>query len=440
MNIMMLSPYLIIKKKRDGHKLSESEIQCIVDYISSEEIHDSQLGAFLMATFLMGMDKDETFWLTRAMMESGQVFKFDGSDYVDKHSTGGIGDKTSFILGPIAASCGVKVPMIAGRGLGHTGGTVDKIECIPGFQTSRTPEQFKEQLEDIGIVLIGQTGDIAPADKKLYSLRDVTATIDSIPLITGSIMSKKLAEGANGYVFDIKVGNGAFMTNLTEAKKLARSLISTAKKFDRKAAAYLTDMNQPLGFEIGNALEIKESIDVLKGKGPKDLSDLSIEFAAAMIHIAGKAKSLTSARKLAKASIKNGKAFEKFRELIAYQGGKLDPIDDPSKLKIATEKTMVYPESKSYLKSVATTSLGNYLIELKGGRKVPGETLDLSTGITFLKKAGDSLNPKDPMAIIHHHKDQQDLADDIARRIKTETLKFSKQKTKKLELIKHVID
>ena len=268
------SMYEIIDKKKRGKKLSKEEIDWVVQGLMKKKIADYQMTAFLMAIFLKGMTTEETAYLTDAMLYSGKVLSFEGQNVVDKHSTGGIGDKASFILAPIAAACGVKVPMIAGRGLGFTGGTVDKIESVKGFKTNLSLEEFQKRLNKKGIVLIGQTKEIAPADGLIYALRDVTATIDSIPLITASIMSKKLAEGANGIVMDIKSGSGAFMGSISDARKLAKSIIGTAKRFDKKSVALITNMDQPLGNAVGNSLEMIESVEVLKGNGPKDITEI----------------------------------------------------------------------------------------------------------------------------------------------------------------------
>lgn len=286
------SAYSIIQKKRDKERLTKEEINWFIEGLTSGSIADYQMSALLMAIYLNGMSIEETAFLTDAMLYSGKVLDFPEQYYIDKHSTGGVGDKASFILAPIAAACGVKVPMIAGRGLGHTGGTVDKIESIKGFKTDISLLEFERLLKERGLVLIGQTKDIAPADKIIYALRDVTATVESIPLITASIMSKKLAEGAKGIVMDIKTGNGAFMSKLSDAKKLAESIRKTGLRFNKNMMTMITDMNEPLGFAVGNSLEIIESIETLKGKGPKDLTDLSVALAGGMVYLAGLAKTL----------------------------------------------------------------------------------------------------------------------------------------------------
>ncbi|MFL5784128.1 MAG: thymidine phosphorylase, partial [Bacteriovoracaceae bacterium] len=287
--------YGLIDKKKNGEKLTRDEVMWFIQGYTTNIIPDYQMSAMLMAMFLKGMDVTETAALTDAMLESGAQVKFPGKNVIDKHSTGGIGDKASFILAPIAAAAGVKVPMIAGRGLGHTGGTIDKIEAVRGFRTALDLDTFRERLLKDNLVLMGQTPEIAPADRLIYALRDVTATIDSIPLITASIMSKKLAEGANGIVFDIKTGTGAFMRETKDARALGKSLIATSKRFKKKAVALITDMNQPLGCAVGHTHEIIESVETLKGNGPKDLTDLSVALAAHMIHIAGVEKTFARA-------------------------------------------------------------------------------------------------------------------------------------------------
>jgi pyrimidine-nucleoside phosphorylase len=333
------SAYQILEKKRDAKKLTSDEIKWFIDGLTSGDIPDYQVSALLMAIYTQGMDREETAALADAMLYSGKILDFKDPCAIEKHSTGGVGDKASFILAPMAASCGVKVPMIAGRGLGHTGGTIDKIEAIAGIKTDISLEHFQSLVREVGLAIIGQTKEIAPADGIIYALRDVTATVPSIPLITASIMSKKLASGTNGMVFDIKTGNGAFMKNKTEARKLAKSLMDTGLRFNKSSYALLTNMSEPLGRAVGNSLEIIESIETLKGNGPKDLTDLCIELSACMIHLAGKAKSLPQARKMTKKSLEDGSALEFFRKLIEAQGGDGGVIDSPQKLPLASCQT-----------------------------------------------------------------------------------------------------
>ena len=431
--------YNIIDRKKNGEKLEKSEIKWVIDGLMDNSIEDYQITALLMAIFLKGMDPEETADLTDAMLYSGRTLKFDGENVIDKHSTGGIGDKASFILAPIAAACGVKVPMIAGRGLGFTGGTVDKIEAIKGFKTSLNLDGFEKLLREKGMVLIGQTDEIAPADKKIYALRDVTATIDSIPLITASIMSKKLAEGANGIVMDIKVGSGAFMRNRVQAKKLAKSIIATAKRFDKKAVALLTNMNQPLGTSVGHSLEIRESCEVLKGNGAKDITELSIHLAAHMIHIGGAAPSFTKALSMAKKTIKDGSAFKKFEELIKNQGGDVSQINDYTKLPLAKVQLKVLSPKTQYIKNFINDEIGFLCTELGGGRKVKSDIIDHGVGFVFHKKIGDKVQEGEAILTIYHNKDQIDKADEVAKKILSKVIKFSKTKVSKPEIIYEIV-
>ena len=427
--------YSLIDKKKRGEKLRDLEIKWFIQNYTDNKIPDYQMSAMLMAMFLRGMDVVETAALTDAMLESGKQLKFPGKNVIDKHSTGGIGDKASFIVAPIASAAGVKVPMIAGRGLGHTGGTVDKIEAIKGFNTALDLEAFSEKLNQEGLVLIGQTPEIAPADRLIYALRDVTATIDSIPLITASIMSKKLAEGANGIVFDIKTGTGAFMKTTKDARALGKSLIQTAKRFKKKAVALITDMNQPLGNEVGHSNEIIESIETLKGKGPKDLTKLSIELAAHMIHIAGVEKTYVKAEAKALEMVTSGKALEEFRKLLRSQGGDERVIDDYSLLPMASVKTPVRATKSGYIKMFNNTEIGLLLIELGGGRKSKTDVIDHGVGFTFHKKIGDKVKKGEPIFTITHHPKQKAIVENIEIRFLMNALTLSPVKTRAPKLI-----
>ena len=323
----------LIKKKRENQKLSTDEIKFLIKNYTNGKIPDYQFTAFLMATFFNGMSVEETAALTEAMLYSGTVINLDSiaGAKVDKHSTGGVGDKTSLILAPIVAAAGVNVPMISGRGLGHTGGTLDKLDAIPGFRTDVNLTQYKNIIKKCGMVLASQTKNIVPADKLMYALRDVTATVESIPLITGSIMSKKLAEGIDGLVLDIKTGSGAFMKELKDAKILAKSLINTAKAFDKKVIGIITDMNQPLGNYIGNWLEVVESVEALQGKDIPDLMTVTHKLSGAMIYLGGKASSINDGIEISKEMIKNGKAFDKFVEIVKLLKGDTSVLTDLSK-------------------------------------------------------------------------------------------------------------
>lgn len=427
--------YGLIDKKKKGEKLSTKEIKWFIDGYTNGRIPDYQMSAMLMAMFLKGMDTAETASLTDAMLESGEQLKFTGKNVIDKHSTGGIGDKTSFILAPIACAAGVKVPMIAGRGLGHTGGTVDKIEAVKGFNVSMDLKTFSERLEKDGIVLIGQTPEIAPADRLIYALRDVTATIDSIPLITASIMSKKLAEGANGIVLDIKCGNGAFMRNQKDARVLGKSLIATAKRFKKKAVALITDMNQPLGSTVGHSNELIECIEVLKGRGPKDLTDLSLALAGHMIHIAGVEKTYEKGLAKAKEMVASGKALEEFRKLIKTQGGDERVIDDYTLLPEAKVVTEVKATKAGYIKGFKTTEIGMMLIDLGGGRKTKADNIDFGVGFAFQKKIGDKIKKGDTIFTVQHHDHQKDIVKNIEQRFLKEVMTISASKVKAPKLI-----
>lgn len=431
--------YNILEHKKHGKELSKEEINWVIDSYMKGQVKDYQITAFLMAIYINGMTANETAALTDAMLYSGRTLQFSGDNIVDKHSTGGIGDKTSFILAPIAAACGVKVPMIAGRGLGFTAGTVDKVEAIPGFQTDMGLDGFESLLNERGLVLIGQTDEIAPADKKIYALRDVTATIDSIPLITASIMSKKLAEGANGIVMDIKVGSGAFMQTKGQGKKLARSILNTASRFDRKCVTLLTNMNQPLGNTVGHSLELMECIDVLKGNGPKDITNLSVALAAHMIHIGGVTTTYSKALKLAKDSIKNGSAIKKFAELIKNQHGDQNVVDNYGILDLAPEKTQVLSPITGYIKNFKNSEVGFLCTELGGGRKVKSDQIDFGVGFDFHKKISDRVKEGEPILTIYHRKEQNKLVKDITQRFLNDVIKFSKAKVNKPELVYEIL-
>lgn len=403
----------IIRKKRDGEELTAEEIKWFIQEFMTGTIADYQMSALLMAIYKEGMNVSETAALTDAMLYSGSVLKFDCTGVVDKHSTGGVGDKSSFVLGPLAAAVGVKVPMMAGRGLGHTGGTVDKIEAVAGYKTDLTLAEFKQMVEVDGLSLIGQTQEIAPADKRIYALRDVTATVESIPLITASIMSKKLAEGAQGIVMDVKTGQGAFMKKKSDARALGKSLMRTASRFERKMMVFITDMNQPLGEMIGHSNELIECVETLKGKGPKDLTDLSIELAAGMMVLAGLAKSMTSAKKAVKEALASGVALEKFRKLISRHGGNPAFIDDYSLLPLADQVTIIKSQKVGQLKAIKTKELGQALLKLGGGRVKAGQTVDMKVGLQVHQKIGAKIREGDPLLSIFHHENQKSIVKEI---------------------------
>ena len=431
------STYNIIQKKRDKEILTKDEITWFIEGLTKGEIADYQMSALLMAIYLNGLDKNETVALTDAMLYSGKVLNFPEQIYIDKHSTGGVGDKASFILAPIAAACGVKVPMIAGRGLGHTGGTVDKIESIKGFKTDIHLDEFVKLLKERGIVLIGQTSEIAPADKKIYALRDVTATIESIPLITASIMSKKLAEGAKGIVMDIKTGNGAFMAKLSDAKKLAESIRQTGLRFNKNMMTIISDMSEPLGNAVGNSLEMIESIETLKNRGPSDLTELSLNLAGGMIYLAGLTKSHKEGIKKAQGALDSGAALEKFRDLIIHQGGDGAVIDDYT-LFPQTKSTYEVKALKSgFVTKMDCQALGMHCVRLGGGRQKASDVIDFAVGFIMNKKLGDKVKKGELLVTIHCHESQMATAREISEEMtkKDITIGAIKPRSKKKLII-----
>jgi pyrimidine-nucleoside phosphorylase len=425
----------IIEAKKRKLEHSPSDIEYFIQEMMKNSIEDHQVTAWLMALYLNGMSNKEVDSLTDAMLKSGSQLKPLGKNVIDKHSTGGIGDKTSFILAPIAAAAGVKVPMIAGRGLGHTGGTVDKIEAIKGFNTKLTLEQFQHQLENLGIVLMGQTEDIAPADKKIYALRDVTATVDHIGLITASIMSKKLAESTAGLVLDIKMGNGAFMQNLKDATALAKSLVRTAKRFKKKVVALITDMSQPLGKSIGHSNELIECFEILKGKETGRLAELSFELAAHMILMAGISKNLNEAKVLVQKQITNGSAINILKKMIRQQQGQSEVVDNYELLPLAKNLHLVKAPKKGYLKSVQTKALGEWLIEFGGGRKKKTDIIDYAVGFESLIEVGDLVDKGQVIFQMRIHPHQIDIAKKMESELLKSIFTFSPSKVKKPKLV-----
>jgi pyrimidine-nucleoside phosphorylase len=428
----------LIRKKRNKENLTKEEILFLINNYTKNEIPDYQFSAFLMVVYFNGMSKEETSALTEAMLYSGKVLNLNSIPgiKVDKHSTGGVGDKTSLIIAPIVAAAGVKVPMISGRGLGHSGGTLDKLESIPGFRTDLSLSEYKNVLKKVGAVLIGQTKEIAPADKLIYALRDVTATVESIPLITGSIMSKKLAEGIDGLVLDVKTGNGAFMQKTEDAIALADSLIQTAKAFDKKVIGFVTDMNQPLGNYIGNWLEVYESIQVLRDGKKNDLTELSLILAGAMIYLGKKAKKLDEGIEEAIRILKSGKAFDKFVEIVKAQNGKTDFILHSEKYPKSKFKEVIKANSAGYLSEVNTYELGMAAVDLGAGRKTKDDKIDPKAGIIFNYKIGDTINKGVVLAELFS--DSKSGIDNAMRRI-ISAIKISNSKSQKLKLIKNII-
>jgi pyrimidine-nucleoside phosphorylase len=429
----------LIRKKRDGNPLSKVEIEFLVSSYTENKIPDYQFSSFLMASYLKGMNAEETSALTNVMLNSGIVINLNDitGKKIDKHSTGGVGDKTSLIIAPIAAAAGVIVPMISGRGLGHTGGTLDKLESIPGFKTDLNLSEYKRVLKKCGVVLIGQTKNIAPADKSIYALRDVTGTVESIPLITASIMSKKLAEGVDGLVLDVKTGNGAFMRTTKASVELADSLINTAKAFNKKVVALITDMNQPLGNYIGNWLEVYESIKILKGKIVSgDLYQLCITLSGTMIYLGGKVSSVKEGIKLSESLIRNGKAFDKFVEVVKRQGGDINYLLQPEKYPKPKFVIDVSSAKDGYIKEINTYSIGMAALELGAGRLKKEDIIDPVAGIIFNVKIGDKIKKGDRIATVHSN---SKLKSEIAVNKIVDSITYSKSKVNKPKLIKRII-
>ena len=389
--------------------MSREEIKAFVSGFTAGSIPDEQAASWLMSIFFQGMNNEESSFLTEAMLHSGEVLDFSqiSARKVDKHSTGGVGDKASLLLAPIVAAAGVVVPMISGRGLGHTGGTLDKLESIPGFSTSLNLDEFRKMLETVGVSLIGQTREICPADKKLYALRDVTGTVESLPLICSSIMSKKLAEGIDGLVLDVKFGSGAFMKNLEEARELAEKLISIGKNHGKEVAALLTSMEQPLGRFVGNALEIRECLAILKQENlptcsledVADTIELSLELAGHMIYLGKRAKSPSDGIDLARKTWMSGEALRKFEEICRHQGGDLEKLPE------AAKQYVVHSQNEGYLAKMNTESIGMAALLLGAGRKTQQEKIDPSAGIELHAKIGSSVAKGDPLFTLHSSKD-----------------------------------
>src|SRR5580700_10570923 len=381
----------VIRKKRDGGELSRYEIHSLVNAYTAGDIPDYQVSAWLMAVVLRGMTRPETAALTDAMLHSGDVLDFSSisARKVDKHSTGGVGDKTSLVLAPLAAAAGAAVPMISGRGLGHTGGTLDKLEAIPGFNVNLSVSRFRRVLEACGCAMIGQTAEIAPADRKLYALRDVTGTVESPYLICASIMSKKLAEGIDALVLDVKTGSGAFMKTEEDAAFLAGLMVQTGQRMGKKMVALITDMDQPLGLRVGNSLEVEEVLEVLGGGGPEDLRELCLELAAWMFRLGGCAPTIAEAKKLARELIQSGRALEKFREMVALQGGDPGAVDDPTRLPRAKHSVNITSPRSGYVASLQCEQVGTACVILGGGRERKEDSVDPAVGIVLHRKVGD---------------------------------------------------
>jgi pyrimidine-nucleoside phosphorylase len=400
----------IIIKKREQGELTKEELDFFIQGLTRGEIPDYQVSAWAMAVLLNGMTDRETTDLTMAMVRSGKTLDLSKTVpiAVDKHSTGGVGDKTTLVVEPLVAACGLPVGKMSGRGLGFSGGTLDKMESIPGFRTNLSEEEFLAQLKSIGLVLTGQSEDLAPADGKLYALRDVTGTVPSLPLIASSVMSKKIAAGAQAIVLDVKTGNGAFMETVAEAKKLARLMVSIGKLCGRKAVALISDMNQPLGEAVGNALEVIEAINTLKGQGPKDFTEHCLVVASHLLVVGEKAKDLTAARKLIEKIWKSGAGLEKFRELVIAQGGDVSYVDNPERLPKAKLVKEVKATKAGYMKEVNAREVGETSVELGAGREKKGDPVDPAVGILVYKKVGDPVKEGDVLFTIHAN-DQEKL-------------------------------
>jgi len=402
---------LIIKKKLKK-ELTKEEIHFLIDGYVHDRIPDYQMSALLMAISLNGQTTEEQVNLTYEMLESGDKIDLSSLDgiKVDKHSTGGVGDKTTLVVAPLIASCGLIMAKMSGRGLGHTGGTIDKLEAIPGFRVGLTEQEFLKQVRNISIAVVGQTANIAPADKKLYALRDVTGTVDSIGLIASSIMSKKLASGATHIMLDVKVGDGAFMKNLDEARNLANAMVKIGNASGKTTVAMLTDMDQPLGCAVGNSLEVIEAIETLKGNGPKDFSDLCTELASEILIMCTAAKTKEEAISIIKEKISSGKALDKLREMIAHQGGDTSVIDNYSLLGEAKSVIQIRSEVAGYVHNINTLDIGNAAMILGAGRSHKDEEIDMAVGVKVFKKVGDKVNKGDVLAEVHANDKNVDQA------------------------------
>src|SRR5690625_42000 len=393
----------LIQKKRDGKALSKSEINYIIQGCVDESIPDYQLSALSMAIYFQGMNDEETASLTLEMAQSGEVMDLTPikGTTVDKHSTGGVGDTTTLILAPLVASCGVPVAKVSGRGLGHTGGTLDKLESFNGFSVELSKSEFIRQVNEHKIAVIGQSGEITPADKKLYALRDVTATVDSIPLIASSIMSKKIATGADAIVLDVKMGSGAFMTDKDEAKKLAEAMVNIGHQLNRKTTAIISNMDQPLGNAIGNSLEVIEAIETLQGKGPKDLEELCLVLGSHMVYLAGITESIEDAKVLLKQKIANGEALDMLRLFISLQGGDEKQVMNPSLLPHAKKQVEVFSEVEGYVHQIDALKIGVLSSKMGAGRVTKDATIDLAVGVVLHKKVGSYVQKGESLATLH---------------------------------------
>lgn len=412
-----MNPTELIRKKRDGVTLTRQELAFIVDGYVRGSIPDYQMSAFLMAVFYKGMSFEETVTLTEVMLRSGVIVDLTSirGVKVDKHSTGGVGDKISLILAPMVAACGVPVPMISGRGLGHTGGTLDKLESIPGFRTNLSLDEIRSVVNDVGTVMVGQTDEIVPADRKIYALRDVTGTVESIPLMAGSIMSKKLAEGIDALVLDVKTGRGAFMQSEERSVELARTLIAIGERFGKRTVGFITDMNQPLGYAVGNWLEVVESIDCLKGADISDVMELSYVLGGTMVMLGKKAASIEEGMALCRQTIRSGKAYEKFLELIRRQGGDLGMVEHPERYPQSTCVKEIKSTTSGDLDSIDALEVGFVSVMLGAGRMKVGDRIDPKAGILLKKKIGDSVSRGETLAVLYA--DDKEVVESASHRL-----------------------
>lgn len=428
---------LIVKKKRGG-ALTKEEIDWMIRAYTDGDVPDYQMSAMMMAICFVGMTDEETKDLTLAMAHSGDMLDLSAINgiKVDKHSTGGVGDKTSLVLAPLVASLGIPVAKMSGRGLGHTGGTIDKLESFTGFSTSLTPEQFIRNVNTIHIAIAGQTANLAPADKKLYALRDVTGTVDQMSLIASSIMSKKLASGADAIVLDVKTGDGAFMKKEADAIHLAEEMVSIGKLAGKDVSAVISDMDQPLGCAVGNALEVREAIDTLRNQGPADLRELVLVLGSHMVVKAGAADDLSLARTMLEESLSNGRAFEVFKEFVRTQGGDPNEAEHPELLPAARFQETVPAPGDGYVADIATEEIGKICLLLGGGRETKESRIDLSVGLVLCKKKGDAVRKGEPLAVIHAN--DEELLGQAAERL-TSAYTLTEMKPEAIPLIKEVI-
>lgn len=413
----------IIEKKRDGHALTKEEISFFIDGYTNGSIPDYQASALLMAIYFKDMNDEERANLTMAMVNSGEQIDLSAIEgvKVDKHSTGGVGDTTTLVLGPLVAACGVPVAKMSGRGLGHTGGTIDKLEAIEGFHVELSSEQFVKQVNEIKVAVIGQSGNLTPADKKLYALRDVTSTVNSIPLIASSIMSKKIAAGAGAIVLDVKTGDGAFMKTAEDARKLAKAMVQIGNSVGRQTMAIISDMSQPLGRAIGNALEVQEAIDTLKGNGPEDLTELCLTLGSQMVVVGEKAETLEEARAMLKKVIDDGSALEIFKQFIKWQGGNENVVDNTDLLPKAAFVTELTAKEAGYVTYMEADEIGTAAMLLGAGRATKESEIDLAVGIILNKKVGDRVEKGESLATIHaNSEDIQDVVNKLHKNIQIE--------------------